>query len=56
MDEMTAFEQRFEDRVRIFALAGVRPVDSAAVAHAVAVGQPRGRGAGSSVRSARHSR
>ncbi len=51
MDEMTAFEQRFEDRVRIFALAGVRPVDSAAVAHAVAVGQPRGRGAGSSVRS-----
>lgn len=50
MDEMTEFEQRFEDRVRIFALTGVRPVDSAAVAHAVAVGQPRVRGAGSSVR------
>lgn len=50
MDEMTVFEQRFEDRVRIFALAGVRPVDSAAVAHAVAVGQRRDRGVGSSLR------
>ena len=50
MDEMTMFEQRFEDRVRVFALTGVVPVDSASVAHAVAVGQPRGRGAGSSVR------
>lgn len=50
MDEMTAFEQRFEDRVRIFALAGVRPVDSVALAHAVAIGQPGDRRAGSSVR------
>jgi Tol biopolymer transport system component len=49
MDELTKFERRFEDRVRIFALTGIRPVDSAAVAHAVAVGQPRGRRAGSSV-------
>jgi len=45
MDDMTEFEQRFEDRVRTFALAGVRPVDSAAVAHAVSVGRHRGRGA-----------
>ena len=50
MDEMTVFEQRFEDRVRIFALTGVQPVDSAAVAHAVAIGQPRGRRAVPSVR------
>lgn len=50
MDEMTVFEQRFEDRVRTFALTGVRPVDSAAVAHAAAVGLPRVRGAGSLVR------
>ena len=50
MDEMTEFERRFEDRVRIFALTSVRPVDSAAVAHAVAVGRPRDRGAGSSLR------
>ncbi len=50
MDKLTVFEQRFEDRVQTFALTGVRPVDSAAVAHAVAVGQPRDRGAGSSVR------
>ena len=50
MDEMTVFEQRFEDRVRTFALTGVRSVDSAAVAHAVAVGQPRDRGADSSGR------
>ena len=50
MDDMTPFEQRFEDRVRAFARAGVRPVDAAAVAHAVAVGQPRDRRAGSTVR------
>ena len=50
MDDMTTFEDRFEDRLRAFALAGVRPVDSASVAHAVAVGHPRGRGAGTSVR------
>ena len=50
MDDMKQFEQRFEDRVRAFALTGVRPVDAAAVAHAVAVGQPRDRRAGSSVR------
>jgi Tol biopolymer transport system component len=50
MDEMTVFEQRFEDRVRSFALTGVRPVDGAAVAHAVAVARPRDRGAGSSMR------
>ena len=50
MDEMTVFEQRFEDRVRTFALTGVQPVDSAAVAHAVAVGQSRVRGVGSPVR------
>ena len=50
MDEMTKFEQRFEDRVRVFALTGVRPVDSAAVAHAVAAGQPHNRRAGSTVR------
>jgi Tol biopolymer transport system component len=50
MDEMTLFEQRFEDRVRTFALTGVQRVDSASVAHAVAVAQPRDRGAGSPVR------
>jgi Tol biopolymer transport system component len=37
--------------VRVFARAGVRPVDSAAVARAVAARQPGGRGARSSVRS-----
>jgi Tol biopolymer transport system component len=50
MDEMTVFEQRLEDRVRTFALTGVRPVDAAAVAHAVAVGLPRDRRAGTSPR------
>ncbi len=50
MDEMTGFEQRFEDRVRLFALTGVRPVDSADVAHAVAVGRPRDRTVGASLR------
>jgi hypothetical protein len=41
MDDMTTFERRFEDRVRAFGRAGVRPVDSAAVARAVAVSHPR---------------
>jgi hypothetical protein len=50
MDEVTVFEQRLEARLRTFALAGVRPVDSAAVAHAVAVEEPRGRGTGASLR------
>jgi Tol biopolymer transport system component len=50
MDEMTEFERRFEERVRRFALAGVRPVDSAAVAHAVAVGHTRRSGSTSTVR------
>ena len=40
MDDMTRFEDRFEDRVRAFAKTGVRPVDSAAVAHAIAIGNP----------------
>ena len=42
MDDMTRFEGRFEDRVRAFAMTGVRTVDSAAVAHAVAIDRPRG--------------
>jgi hypothetical protein len=50
MDEMTVFERRFEDRVRTFALTGVRPVDSAAVAHGVAVGRQRDRGPGAWMR------
>ena len=50
MDDLNEFEPRFEDRVRTFALTGIRPVDSAAVAHAVAVGRPRDQGTGSSVR------
>jgi hypothetical protein len=41
MDDMNTFERRFEDRVRAFGRAGVRPVDSAAVARAVAIGDPR---------------
>ena len=41
MDEMTRFEARFEERLRSFAGTGVQSVDSAAVAHAVAVGHPR---------------
>ena len=41
MDDMTRFEERFEDRVRSFATTGVRPVDSAAIARAVALGDPR---------------
>jgi hypothetical protein len=38
---MDTFERRFEDRVRAFGNAGVRPVDSAALARAVAIGDPR---------------
>jgi Tol biopolymer transport system component len=41
MDEMTAFEQRFGERVRAFGRSGVRSIDSAAVAHAVVVGRRR---------------
>jgi Tol biopolymer transport system component len=47
MDELTDFEQHLADRVRTFARMGVGPVDSPAVAHAVAIGQPRRGGAGS---------
>ena len=46
MDDMTEFEERFENRVRTFALTGVRPVDSAAVAHAASGGRRRGPWAG----------
>jgi hypothetical protein len=41
MDEMTPFEERFEERLRAFARTGARSVDSAAVARAVAAGHPR---------------
>jgi len=41
MDDMTLFEDRFEERLRAFARTGVQSVDSAAVARAVAVGHPR---------------
>ena len=50
MDDMNTFERRFEDRVRAFAMAGIRPVDSTAVARAVAGGDPRSVRAGSAVR------
>jgi hypothetical protein len=50
MDDMNTFERRLADRVRSFAKAGVRPVDSAALARAVAVGHPRRARAGSAVR------
>jgi hypothetical protein len=50
MDETTLFEQRFEARVRAFAGTGVRPVDSAAVARAVAAGHPRNARTGPAVR------
>ena len=49
MNDMDAFERRFEDRVRAFAKAGVRPLDSAAVARAAAVDHPRSIRAGSAV-------
>jgi hypothetical protein len=41
MDDMTRFEDRFEERLRAFARTGVKSVDSAAVARAVAAGHPR---------------
>ena len=41
MDDMTRFEERFEERIRAFAMTGVQSVDSAAVARAVAVGHPK---------------
>jgi Tol biopolymer transport system component len=50
MDDMTRFEDRFEERLREFGKSGVRSVDSAAVARAVAVGHPRRAGAASAVR------
>jgi hypothetical protein len=50
MDDLNTFERLLEDRVRAFARAGVRPVDSAAVARAVAVGDPRHLRAGPAAR------
>jgi Tol biopolymer transport system component len=50
MDDMTRFEDRFAGRVRAFAVTGVRPVDSAAVARAVALGDPKRAGLGSAAR------
>jgi Tol biopolymer transport system component len=50
MDEMTDFDHRFGERVRAFARTGVRPVDPAAVAHAVSTGRHRGRETGASLR------
>jgi hypothetical protein len=41
MDEMTTFEDRFEERVRAFARSGVQSVDSAAIARVVAIGHPK---------------
>ena len=41
MNDMTRFEERFEERIRAFARTGVQSVDSAAVARAVAVGHPK---------------
>lgn len=41
MDDMTQFEERFEERLRAFVRTGVQSVDSAAVARAVAVGHPK---------------
>jgi hypothetical protein len=41
MDDMTQFEDRFEERLRAFATTGVKSVDSAAIARAVAAGHPR---------------
>jgi hypothetical protein len=42
MDDLTQFENRFQVRVRAFALTGVQPVDSAAVARAVIRNRTRG--------------
>ena len=41
MDDMTPFEDRFEERLRAFARTGVRAVDSAALARVVAAGDRR---------------
>jgi len=41
MDDMTRFEDRFEERLRSFARTGVQSVDSAAVARTVAVDHPK---------------
>jgi Kelch motif protein len=41
MDDMTRFEERFEERLRALARTGVQSVDSAAVARTVAIGHPR---------------
>ena len=41
MDDMTMFEDRFEERLRAFAGTGVKSVNSAAVARAVAARDPR---------------
>ena len=41
MDDMTRFEDGFEERLRAFAMTGVQSVDSAAVARTVAAGHPR---------------
>ena len=41
MDDMTRFENRFEERIRAFARTGVQAVDAAAVARAAAVGHPK---------------
>jgi hypothetical protein len=50
MDDMTLFEQRFEERLRAFARAGVPSIDSVAVARTVAVGHPRSAAARPAVR------
>ena len=41
MDDMTLFEDRFEERLRAFARTSVKSVNSAAVARAVAARHPR---------------
>ena len=41
MDDMTRFEDRFEERVRAFAKTGVQSADSAAVARAAAADHPK---------------
>ena len=41
MDDMTLFEERFEERLSAFARTGVQSVDSAAVARAAAAGHPK---------------
>ena len=41
MDDMTLFEDSLEERLRAYARNGVQPVDSTAVARAVAAGDPR---------------